>query len=536
MLPYTLAAALFASTLVRSVSVPGTNLQVNLATQVGAPYDADAIARDVRYLWSLGRFEDIRVETVEREEGIDVRFVVVIEPRYSLHEIRIEPNTFGVELSLPEGTLLTRRQALELALQAQRQLNERGYRKAKVTYAMAPAGRGQYDLKLTVETGIATHIKDVQLIGPCITSSLKPAPAPEPPCSPAKGLSQPLRAIRRSNTPEALDDALARLRSVYIQKGYFDAVLKAGESPLTGKDISLRIEVEAGLQQTPPGACTALFAERRETERQGILDFPVTLAVPAMIVKAAPGKAYTVGRINFIGHPHYTDAAVRRSFLLDEGVPLDQYLLRKSIARLNRTNLFQPIDERQVSVRTNQETGVADVTVHLMERKRGEWSLGGPVGPMSLAGPLRGSISSRLPPWGRGLLELSTYTLSLNVFAFSRSFLPILSVASNKRLFGVVALERPFMPGAGWLSGFAIAPQIRSKASVLSYASTQIHQRLQPLTAGDRGLVPEIQVAVNRPAGDAILFCEPPKPRFGALRTSTGFALHLLGALPLSGL
>ena len=116
MLPYTLAAALFASTLVRSVSVPGTNLQVNLATQVGALYNPDAIGRDVRYLWSLGRFEDIRVETVEREEGIDVRFVVVIEPRYSLHEIRIEPNTFGVELSLPEGTLPTRRQALELAL------------------------------------------------------------------------------------------------------------------------------------------------------------------------------------------------------------------------------------------------------------------------------------------------------------------------------------------------------------------------------------------------------------------------------------
>src|ERR1700686_2935752 len=150
MLPYTLRAALMASTLVRSVSVPGTNLQVNLATQVGAPYDADAIARDVRYLWSLGRFEDIRVATVEDKDGIDVRFRVTLEPRYSLHEIRIQPNTFGVEMSLPEGTLLTRRQALQLALQAQRQLNDRGYRKAKVTYALAPAGRVQYDLKLTV--------------------------------------------------------------------------------------------------------------------------------------------------------------------------------------------------------------------------------------------------------------------------------------------------------------------------------------------------------------------------------------------------
>ncbi len=520
--PYTLAAALFASTLVRSVSFPGTNLQVNLATQVGAPFDADAVGRDVRYLWSLGRFEDIRVETEEDEGGVDVRFRVTVEPRYVLHEIRIQPNTFGVEMSLPEGTLLTRRQARELALQAQRQLNERGYRKATVTYAMAAAGRGQYDLKLTVDTGIATHIKSVELTGS--------------PGLSRKELSRPLRDLRRSNTQEALDAALARMLSVYIAKGYLDASVNASEIPLSRKDVSLRVEVEAGPRQTPPSVCGGLFAERRQTERQGILDFPVTLDVPTMSAKAAPGQAYVVGRIDFIGHPHYTDAAIRRNFLLDEGVPLDQYLLRKSIARLNRTNLFQPIDERQVSVRTNQQTGVAGITVHLTERKRSAWSLSGPVGPMSLAGPLRGSVSSRLPPWGRGLLELSTYTLSFNIFAFSRSFLPILSVASNKPLLGVVALERPFMPGAGWLSGFAIAPQIRWKVSALSYASTQIHQRLQPLIAGDRGTVPEIQVAVNRPAGDAILFCQPPRPRFAALRTSAGFALQLLGALPLSGL
>jgi hypothetical protein len=331
------------------------------------------------------------------------------------------------------------------------------------------------------------------------------------------------------------------MRSFYIERGYWNATVNASETPESGKSVGLRIEVEAGPRQTPPGVCTGLFAERRQTERQGILDFPVTLDVPAMTIPvtirtATPGQAYTVGRIDFTGHPHYTDAALRRNFLLDEGVPLDQYLLRKSLARLNRANLFEPIDERQVSVTTNQQTGVAAIAVHLTERKRGAWSLSGPVGPMSLAGPLRGSVSSRLPPWGRGLLELSTFTLSFNVFAFSRSFLPILSVASNKRLLGVVALERPFMPGAGWLSGFAIAPQIRWKASAMSYASTQFHQRLQPLIAGGRGLVPEIQVAVHRPAGDAILFCEPPKPRFAALRTSAGFALNLLGALPLSGL
>ena len=76
-----MAATLFASTLVRSVSVPGTDLEVNLATQVGARYDAAAIAKDVRYLWSLGRFADIRVETIELQDGVDVCFRVTVEPR-----------------------------------------------------------------------------------------------------------------------------------------------------------------------------------------------------------------------------------------------------------------------------------------------------------------------------------------------------------------------------------------------------------------------------------------------------------------------
>src|SRR6202011_5748829 len=131
-----------------------------------------------------------------------------------------------------------------------------------------------------------------------------------------------------------------------------------------------------------------------------------------------------------------------------------------------------------------EKTGIADITVHLTERKRGAWNLSGPVGPLSLAGPLRGSVSSRLPPWGQGLLELSTYTLSFNMFAFSRSFLPVLSLASKKTVFPVVALERPFLPGAGWLSGLALSPQIGWKAATAGYASTQLHRRLQPLIAG----------------------------------------------------
>jgi hypothetical protein len=46
-----LVSSTFTSELVRSVEVPGSNLQVKLATQVGRPFDAQTIAKDTRYLW-----------------------------------------------------------------------------------------------------------------------------------------------------------------------------------------------------------------------------------------------------------------------------------------------------------------------------------------------------------------------------------------------------------------------------------------------------------------------------------------------------
>ena len=38
------------------------------------------------------------------------------------------------------------------------------------------------------------------------------------------------------------------------------------------------------------------------------------------------------------------------------------------------------------------------------------WLLSGPVGPMSVAGPLQFAIGSRLPSWGQGIFEMATYT------------------------------------------------------------------------------------------------------------------------------
>ena len=190
---------------------------------------------------------------------------------------------------------------------------------------------------------------------------------------------------------------------------------------------------------------------------------------------------------------------------MDEGAALDLFLLRQSAVRLNQAALFEPLDEHQVHVATDDKTGTADVKIYLTERKRHAWSFSGPL-------PLTASITGRV---------IATYGLSFHLLAFST----ILKLATNKRLLPVLSVDRAFTPGEGWRSGLSFAPQLGWRGTVYGYASTQLQQRLLPLLAGTRA--PDLAIA----EGDRTLLCKYPKPRFAVVRTGASVALRFAGQI-----
>jgi hypothetical protein len=534
---FVLFPALLVIAAIQSVSVEGTAQKVALQTQVGQLFNMRTIDNDVRRLWETGRFDDVRVETKESS----VVFHVVENPRILLHEIRMEPHTFGLQVKIPEGTPLTKLRAHEIALDVQRQLNTKGYSGALVDYELAPFSESEVDLRLNIHPGESLRVKEVEFDG-----------TPGLDLKEVRGSLRALRARRifawrllATYTLEAVDSDLARLRSLYLSKGYFDARVRLDDAEVSGRDARIRILVEAGplyrvrLGATP-NLCSCLFAARREAERQGILDFTARLNVQPLAgeepvadlnLDVDRGRPYRVRRIEFRGNHHFKDSTLRANFKLDEGDLLDQRLLRESLDRLNRTSQFEPIGIDNVEVNTDEKAGAADLIVRVTERKRGAWGLSGPVGPASFAGPLEASIGTRLPPWGRGLLELSTYTVSLSMIAFAHPILPALAIASKHPLIPILALRRPFLPASGWLSGFSVAPQLGWRASALGYTVTQIQQRTLPLLAGDRGLIPQLTVTVEGPGGESAILCDPPAPRAMWLRRPATLAVQFLGAL-----
>jgi hypothetical protein len=541
--------------LVTSVAVLGANLRVDLATQVGQPYNDKLIEKDVRDLWKAALCDDIRVETAQRDGGTAVVFRVAPSPDLRLQDIRVEPSSYGLPLMVPEGTPINRMRAHEIAGEARRQLVAQGYTGVQVDWDLAPLAGKKVTLRLMVKAGEPVYVNDVEFAGDLGIDSKELRGAlralrPRRIIPPIPGLWGGWRLLP-AYSPEAVDSDLGRLRSLYLSKGYFDARVHLDEIAIRRATAHVRVLAQAGpLYHVREGLfqshdlCTNLFAQRREAEREGILDFNVRLDIRRieggsnsnpladLDTKVARGGPYRVGQINFIRSHHHNDAAIRRNLVLDEGGVLDPRLLRKSLARLNQTNRFEPVDDRNVVIDRNENTGEANVSIRLTDRKRGSWSLSGPAGPMSIAGPLQASISSRLPARGAGLFDLSAYIASFSLLAFAHPILPLLSITSKASgILPVFALQRPFSPGEGWKSGFLIAPQLGWRATAVSYGATQIQQRLLPLLAGDRGLTKELPVTVVTAAGEGVMYCEPPSPSLSPLRTGAALGLRLLGGI-----
>ena len=380
---------------VKSVTVAGTRFPVTLATQAGHPFDTRVVESDVQKLWATRRFDDIQVESTDGA----IVFRVREARQMQLREIHIEPNNFGLHPKIAAGTPINVLRAHEIAMEAQKHLNAEGYLHARVDATFVPVAPGKVDLRLTVHAGQPVDLKSVEFQGDPglrvreLRSALRAARIRRVfPTIPGIWAGWPLFPAYYE---PALDADLARLRSLYLSRGYRDANVRLGNVEIIGKSAKLDILVQSGPRYANSGTanlCSCLIAARRDAERRGILDFSATLDA-ALTAHVAEGPPYHVGRIEFTGNHLFSDSAVRRNMLLDEGAPLDRMLIRKSIARINHTGWFDPIGESAIAIQTDPAMRLADVTLRLTERQHRAWSISGPVGPLSIAGPLQASLS-----------------------------------------------------------------------------------------------------------------------------------------------
>ncbi len=276
--------------------------------------------------------------------------------------------------------------------------------------------------------------------------------------------------------------------------------------------------------------CACLLDLRRSAEAQGRLDFSaeVELAgtglppearsssderrVVDLTARVWVGSAHAVGRIDFAGHSGINDSTLRRAMTIYEREPLDVRQLRRSLARINDIGVFEPLTLADISVARRDDGVTADLTIPLRERKRRWWSVSGPIFPG--IGTLQASVSSRLPPWGRGVFEATTYFVSLNVAGFAKPFL-------------FLTLQRPVVPGQELLSGFAVSPALSPRAMLTHYGRTHLAHRIVPMLDVELNDPLAVPVTSAGPLEAEPIVCVPPKPRLWWLRRGAAAAANV---------
>ncbi len=146
------------------------------------------------------------------------------------------------------------------------------------------------------------------------------------------------------------------------------------------------------------------FKDNPANANEGIVD---------IVLKIDEGKQFTLRRLEFTGNTFTRDKVMRREFLINEGDIYNQNYLEISVARLNQTQYFDPLDKDQdVEIRTDEEKGDVDLIVKVKEKGRQQISFNG--GLSGLGGSFFGLEYSTNNLAGRGDV------LSLNVGAGNR--------------------------------------------------------------------------------------------------------------------
>ena len=343
-------------------------------------------------------------------------------------------------------------------------------------------------------------------------------------------------SLRPGYNPDAVASDVANLRSFYYRHGYFYADVRADSVRANRGKTSIEYTIDSGPRSTfsTKAACRQFFQERREAERSGVVDFRGRIELRGgidgdAITSTERGPAYRVHRIQFRGNRTFRDSTLRRAFLLAEGDPLDETLLRKSLAQLNRAGLFETVTPANVVVHTPPGTDRADVTVWLKEKKARHWLLSGPVGPMSIAGPLQFAIGSRLPPWGQGIFELSTYTLSANLMLLAKPLGTLIPFLPNKRFIPLLTIQRPSLAGQPLLSGFTIAPQLGWRGMLFEYGVSHARTWLTGLSQTNRMFTPALPVTIVTDGQErGTMNCEMEKTKLDWVRQIGGMTTNLM--------
>ncbi|MBI4354061.1 MAG: outer membrane protein assembly factor BamA, partial [Candidatus Omnitrophica bacterium] len=399
-----------------SVGVEGTRTiaketcLARLQTRPGMRYLDHIASDDIRRLFALGYFTDVRVETTALPEGVAVVFRIIEKPSLRAVEVdgfrRLRKEKILELLGIKVGDLHDARRLKEGIDRLRAEYRRKGFANVEaVSSTTVDEQANTVTVSLVIDEGPRMLIKDILIEGNLAFSDSR--------------LRKVMKTKRRKwflrglYAEQVLEEDLERLRAFYRKHGYQDITVSSEVATApAGEGLYLMLKIAEGLQHRIGKIAitgTILFPERelrtaltikpgsvyhsdalQETLRaikqyygdRGHINAEVSPEMQLdpdtkrvdVTFRIAEHELVSVNRVEIQGNLRTKDVVVRRELRVHPGEVFDGKSIRRSIERLYNLGYFEEVNVETAPTETaNRE----DLVVKVKEAKTGSFSFGG---------------------------------------------------------------------------------------------------------------------------------------------------------------
>ncbi len=402
------------------IVIEGTNkispatVRDRMKTRPGGPLSEATVREDIKSIYKLGYFDDVRIDSRQVDSG--VRLIVRVKERPVITEIKIEGaeallvENLQPKLSLKAPVFYDPQKVAEDVSALHAAYEEEGYFAARIIPVLSRRDSDAVALTFLIREGQRAKIRSVGFEGARAFSERRLKRVV------ASRRYRPLTSwLTRSGwyRPDRIEEDQERLRDWYLDRGYLDMQVGSPDIRFSsdGRNVHLvypiregavyeieSVEFEHGgilpestlrdAARTAPGRVFSRKVVRDDiralTDLYGEQGYALSNVFPQFVpdpehrkvrirFRIDEGAQIRVRRIDITGNDKTRDKVIRRELRINEQGILNTRALRRSIERIRNLNFFETVDIQDHPVDESQ----VDLEVKVKEQMTGNLGIGG---------------------------------------------------------------------------------------------------------------------------------------------------------------
>jgi outer membrane protein insertion porin family len=217
-----------------------------ITTKAGSVYHKEQISKDIKSIFEMGYFDDLRVESVPGPAGLIVTFHIKEKPTIRrikfTGNLRFNDEELKENMTISTGSILNIYKVRNNIDHIESMYKEKNYHQAKVTYKLAPLSNNQADIEFAIEEGPKLYVTSIQFEG---NKSFSEKTLKKQIQTSEKGFFYWLSSSGDLDRTK-LDQDSALLSNYYLNHGYINARVADPQVDLGEEGIRITFKIEEG--------------------------------------------------------------------------------------------------------------------------------------------------------------------------------------------------------------------------------------------------------------------------------------------------